>query len=85
MKRFSKCPCNWQSCQEIQNISLKNNDVWSGRFRINCNKNLPKNVITRKFAFKHLKIKKEYEDKTLHIAKHHWSRAVVTYVIENNK
>tara|TARA_B100000780_G_scaffold270829_1_gene231087 strand:- start:410 stop:649 length:240 start_codon:yes stop_codon:yes gene_type:complete len=32
-----------------------------------------------------LKIKKEYEDKTLHIARHHWSRAVVTYVIENNK
>ena len=32
-----------------------------------------------------MKIKKEYEDKTLHIAKHHWSRAVVTYVIENNK
>ena len=85
MKRFPKCPCNWQSCQEIQKLSLKNNDVWNGRFRINCNKNSSKNIITRKFSFKHLKIKKEYEDKTLHIARHHWSRAVVTYVIENNK
>ena len=64
---------------------MKNNDVWNGRFRITYNKNSPKNVITRKFTFKHLKISKEYEDKTLYIAKHHWPRAVVTFAIENNK
>ena len=64
---------------------MNNNDVWNRRFRINCNKNSPKNVITGKFAFKHLKIKKEYENITLYISRHHWSRVVVTYVIENNK
>ena len=64
---------------------MKNNDVWNERFRINYNKNSPKNVITRKFAFKHLKISKEYEDKTLYIARHHRSRAVITFVIEHNK
>ena len=64
---------------------MKNNDVWNGRFRINYYQNSLKNLITRKFAFKYFKIGKEYEDKTLYIARHHWSRAVVTFVIENNK
>ena len=85
MKNFPKCPCNWQSCKEIQKIPLKNTDVWNRRFRINYNKNSPKNVITRKFTFKYLKISKNYEDRTLYIARHYWSRAVVTFVIENSK
>ena len=85
MKNFPKCPYNWQSYQEIQKLSLKNNDVWNRRFGIYCNKNSPKNVITRKFSFKHSKINKEYEDKTLYIARYLWSKVVVTYLIENNK
>jgi len=32
-----------------------------------------------------LKISKDYEDKKLHIAKHHWSREVVTFIIEKKK
>ena len=82
---FPKCPCNWDTCQELQNISIKSNDKWSGRFQIKLNKNSDKNSICRKFAFKHLKISNEYEEKTLYIAKHHWSREVVTFIIDKKK
>ena len=34
-----------------------------------------------KIVFKNLKISKDYEDKKLYIAKHHWSREVVTFII----
>ena len=85
MKTFTKCPCNWDTCQELQNISIKSNDIWSGRFQLKLNKKSDKNLTCRKFAFKHLKISKDYEDKKLHIAKHHWSREVVTFIIEKKK
>ena len=82
---FTKCPCNWDTYQELQNISIKSNDKWSGRFQIKLNKNSDKNSICRKFAFKHLKISNEYEKKTSYIAKHHWSREVVTFTIDKKK
>ena len=80
-----KCPCNWDTCQELQNISIKSNDKWSGRFQIELNKNSDKNSICRKFAFKYLKISNEYDEKTLYIAKYHWSREVVTFIIDKKK
>ena len=64
-----KCPCNWDTCQELQNMYIKSNDIWSGRFQLKLNKKSDKNLTRRKFAFKHLKISKDYEDKKLHIAK----------------
>ena len=64
---FPKCTWNWDTCQELQNISIKSNDKWSGRFQIKFKKNSDKNSICREFAFKHLKISNEYEEKTLYI------------------
>ena len=82
---FPKCPCNWDTCQEFQNISIKSNDKWSGRFQIMLNKKSDKNSICRIFAFKYLKISNEYEEKTLYIAKHHLSREIVTFIIYKEK
>ena len=82
---FPKCTWNWDTCQELQNISIKSNDKWSGRFQIKLNKNSDKNSISRKFAVKHLKISNEYEEKTLYITKHNWSREVVTFIINKKK
>lgn len=57
---FPKCTYNWETCQELQNVSIKSNDKWSGIFQIKLNKNSDKNSIYRKFALKYLKISNEY-------------------------
>ena len=82
---FLKCPYNRDTCQELQNNSIKSNDKWSGRFQLKLNKNSDKNSTCRKFAFKHLKISNEYEESTLYIAKHHWSQEVVNFIIDKKK
>ena len=82
---FPKYPFNWDTCQEIQNISIKNNDKWNGRFQIKLNKNFDKNSKCRKFSFKYQKIINEYEKKTLHIEKYYWSREVSTFIIDKKK
>ena len=58
---FPKCTWNWDTCQELQNISIKSNDKWSDRFQIKLNNNYDKNSICQEFAFKHFKISNEYQ------------------------
>ena len=84
-KNLSEISIQLENLSKTSIFFIKSNDIWSERFQIKFNKKSDNNSISRKFAFKHLKISNEYEKKPCTLQIVIGLRKVVIFIIDNKR